>query len=80
MRPITNNRYLQDYVDYLNRTLNDTVTDSRILLLSGPDERHRLVTAVDGGELCPLELRPRGLLPFRQLVWRETWNDGDHWR
>ena len=62
---LTDEKSLQDFVDSLNRTLNTTVTQSRLTLWAGSRLANRRVTrAQKFAEPLPLELRPRGNFVF----------------
>jgi hypothetical protein len=54
------------YVDYLNSILNQTVTDSRLVVLQRSS--FLLVTRYQNGELQPLKLTPPSYLHFRQFA------------
>lgn len=55
---------LQEYVDYLNGILNQTITDSRLVIL----RRNRLIISCYQDDFLPLQLKPQGYLHFRQLA------------
>jgi hypothetical protein len=58
-----NFRVLQDYVDYLNEVFNQTITDSRLVILN-----QRYITCFQNETFQPLILKPRRYLFFHQLV------------
>lgn len=64
-------RIVQPYVDALNRLLNTSVSDSRLVTIEGPQAAVYIVTRYEQGELRPLELRGGKWLHFRQQVVEE---------
>ena len=62
---------------FLNSLINGIMTDSRLDMLAGTDEDHRVVTRAQGTKRLPLELRPSGSLSFYQLVRREIDEGGE---
>lgn len=55
---------LQEYVNYLNGIFNQTITDSRLVVLKGT----RLIICCYKDGFLPLKLTPQGFLHFRQLA------------
>jgi hypothetical protein len=62
-----NQRILQAFVDYLNGILNQTVTDSRLSVIR-INPPYFAVTRLQGKEIRPLELAPKGWLHFRLIA------------
>jgi len=54
-------------VDYLNGVVNLSVSDDRLVLLE-ENRLNTLVVPYKGGHVTPLELRPRGVLFFQQIL------------
>ena len=76
---LTDETSLQDFLDSLNRTLNTTVTQSRLTLWAGSRPSNRRVTrAQKFSEPLPLELRPRGNYLFVLMTIRRVDDEGSH--
>ena len=58
---------IQRYVDYLNRVINSTISQSRLTAV-GYTSAYRLIARFQNQELLPLQLSPSGWLHFQQLV------------
>lgn len=59
-------RVLQAYVDYLNGILNQTITDSRLVIITRAD--CLIISRYQDDNFLPLELTSSGYLHFRQLA------------
>lgn len=63
---------VQKYIDYLNEVLNNTITDSRLVIVGGTQELVYLVSCFQNDKIVPLKLAPQKWLYFRQLVSIQT--------
>jgi hypothetical protein len=61
-------RIIQDYVDYLNDLVNQTVSHGRLSALEKSGNPRRLIGRYVGGRIKPLALKPRGFFHVEQLV------------
>lgn len=59
----TNLNIFQGYVDYLNEVLNQTITDSRLVIVN-----QRYINSFQNQNIQPLTLKPHGFLFFHQVV------------
>jgi len=61
-------RIIQDYVDYLNGLVNQTVGHGRLSALEKSGNPRRLIGRYVDGRIKPLVLKPRGFFHIEQLV------------
>lgn len=61
-------RTVQNYVDYLNKVCNHTITDSRLIVVHIRQQPFYLVACLQDKIVLPLKLKSQGWLHFRQLV------------